>query len=133
MRWILEFRYSLLLSRNGPLLRRHIVGKSTAYNDDIFATLLRFDKNNKNYIENIRQSFLEDYPDDEEFVDRFVTHELKERVIDRARYILTQIEYHITGHTSELSINSTEDVHVCLLYTSPSPRDQRGSRMPSSA
>ena len=31
------------------------------------------------------------------------------------------------------------DVHVlvagsgCLLYTSPSPRDQRGSRMPSSA
>ena len=24
-------------------------------------------------------------------------------------------------------------VHACLLYTSPSPRDQRGSRMPSSA
>ena len=23
--------------------------------------------------------------------------------------------------------------HACLLYTSPSPRDQRGSRMPSSA
>ena len=26
-----------------------------------------------------------------------------------------------------------KDVHPCLLYTSPSPRDQRGSRMPSSA
>ena len=25
------------------------------------------------------------------------------------------------------------NVRVCLLYTSPSPRDQRGSRMPSSA
>ena len=24
-------------------------------------------------------------------------------------------------------------VSICLLYTSPSPRDQRGSRMPSSA
>ena len=24
-------------------------------------------------------------------------------------------------------------LHSCLLYTSPSPRDQRGSRMPSSA
>ena len=24
-------------------------------------------------------------------------------------------------------------IHICLLYTSPSPRDQRGSRMPSSA
>ena len=28
---------------------------------------------------------------------------------------------------------STEEEGVCLLYTSPSPRDQRGSRMPSSA
>jgi len=26
-----------------------------------------------------------------------------------------------------------EDYKICLLYTSPSPRDQRGSRMPSSA
>ena len=26
-----------------------------------------------------------------------------------------------------------EDYTICLLYTSPSPRDQRGSRMPSSA
>ena len=25
------------------------------------------------------------------------------------------------------------DPSICLLYTSPSPRDQRGSRMPSSA
>ena len=25
------------------------------------------------------------------------------------------------------------DITLCLLYTSPSPRDQRGSRMPSSA
>ena len=25
------------------------------------------------------------------------------------------------------------EIHACLLYTSPSPRDQRGSRMPSSA
>ena len=25
------------------------------------------------------------------------------------------------------------DLHFCLLYTSPSPRDQRGARMPSSA
>ena len=26
-----------------------------------------------------------------------------------------------------------KQIRVCLLYTSPSPRDQRGSRMPSSA
>ena len=29
--------------------------------------------------------------------------------------------------------NVTGILHICLLYTSPSPRDQRGSRMPSSA
>ena len=28
---------------------------------------------------------------------------------------------------------NSADVESCLLYTSPSPRDQRGSRMPSSA
>ena len=26
-----------------------------------------------------------------------------------------------------------EEARICLLYTSPSPRDKRGSRMPSSA
>ena len=30
-------------------------------------------------------------------------------------------------------LEAREDLNDCLLYTSPSPRDQRGSRMPSSA
>ena len=30
-------------------------------------------------------------------------------------------------------LDPTEITDTCLLYTSPSPRDQRGSRMPSSA
>ena len=33
----------------------------------------------------------------------------------------------------ELSYGEDDVIKVCLLYTSPSPRDQRGSRMPSSA
>ena len=32
-----------------------------------------------------------------------------------------------------LLVSSLSKLNVCLLYTSPSPRDQRGSRMPSSA
>ena len=31
------------------------------------------------------------------------------------------------------SMDKTDQARACLLYTSPSPRDQRGSRMPSSA
>ena len=33
----------------------------------------------------------------------------------------------------EVVDNSIDEALACLLYTSPSPRDQRGSRMPSSA
>ena len=32
-----------------------------------------------------------------------------------------------------ISVVNDEVIECCLLYTSPSPRDQRGSRMPSSA
>lgn len=93
------------------MLRRHMTGKSTAYNDDIFARLLRIDFDEK-HPSTIKSILTEDYPNDEEFSDRFTTHELKQRVINRARYILTKIEYHKTGNTKEFSINSPEDVHV---------------------
>ena len=37
------------------------------------------------------------------------------------------------GSLKALDQNPIDDAWYCLLYTSPSPRDQRGSRMPSSA
>ena len=37
------------------------------------------------------------------------------------------------GAGLNITVFFDEKVHSCLLYTSPSPRDQRGSRMPSSA
>ena len=40
-----------------------------------------------------------------------------------------QLSKFLTG----LQIILTEGVYVCLLYTSPSPRDRQKSRMPSSA
>ena len=48
-------------------------------------------------------------------------------------------EDHFTAEEiyKELVLNNYDvglaTVYSCLLYTSPSPRDQRGSRMPSSA
>ena len=38
-----------------------------------------------------------------------------------------------TGVFTALEIAGTATVRACLLYTSPSPRDKRQSRMPSSA
>ena len=38
------------------------------------------------------------------------------------------------GQTGPYASSAGHDInYICLLYTSPSPRDQRGSRMPSSA
>ena len=37
------------------------------------------------------------------------------------------------AHGTTVVINALMERKGCLLYTSPSPRDQRGSRMPSSA
>ena len=37
-----------------------------------------------------------------------------------------------SGHELQVAVY-TSLICICLLYTSPSPRDQRGSRMPSSA
>ena len=42
---------------------------------------------------------------------------------------ITNINYII----GRLENKNKADLKTCLLYTSPSPRDQRGSRMPSSA
>ena len=35
--------------------------------------------------------------------------------------------------TVKNTLSAIDYFKICLLYTSPSPRDQRGSRMPSSA
>ena len=43
-------------------------------------------------------------------------------IVDKFNRLPDDIEWHMIGHLQN-----------CLLYTSPSPRDQRGSRMPSSA
>ena len=48
------------------------------------------------------------------------------------------IKIYLNGEALDLATckkveNFRRELNICLLYTSPSPRDQRGSRMPSSA
>ena len=45
---------------------------------------------------------------------------------------VTTVSGFLEGEDSLATLNAFKDMG-CLLYTSPSPRDQRGSRMPSSA
>ena len=50
-----------------------------------------------------------------------------------------EIDPILVGETDDIEIGSVESfehediTYACLLYTSPSPRDKRQSRMPSSA
>ena len=47
---------------------------------------------------------------------------------------MKQVEAELNDRIDEVrSTSNTAGLDPCLLYTSPSPRDQRGSRMPSSA
>ena len=49
-----------------------------------------------------------------------------EELMDNPTFVTKSIEKNLTDLWDKMS-------NGCLLYTSPSPRDQRGSRMPSSA
>ena len=78
-----------------------------------------FFKNNHNRVQvdnqlGLYNSLTEMYPDKSELVDVFKASGFKYMIID----------------FNTVTIDKTDN---CLLYTSPSPRDQRGSRMPSSA
>ena len=46
-------------------------------------------------------------------------------------HVLASADKNVTDKITEP--DSSQTAQACLLYTSPSPRDQRGSRMPSSA
>ena len=51
----------------------------------------------------------------------------------RREHIKDMITSATRGLMSSLVQKMMQNYENCLLYTSPSPRDQRGSRMPSSA
>ena len=62
--------------------------------------------------------------------------EVLQRQIDETRTRVRVLEERILDTKGQLaqSVARNEKLtYTCLLYTSPSPRDQRGSRMPSSA
>ena len=59
---------------------------------------------------------------------------LFQRLMFASRRALLDCVRRIDDQDDELVTMVTDRIYgVCLLYTSPSPRDQRGSRMPSSA
>ena len=57
----------------------------------------------------------------------------KLRKLKNANELFQEIQPEISSHTNFQMAAVSLQLTVCLLYTSPSPRDKRQSRMPSSA
>ena len=59
---------------------------------------------------------------------------MKQKLLERFPDTLSDSLSPVPMHTANGNMHINMDqAATCLLYTSPSPRDQRGSRMPSSA
>ena len=58
---------------------------------------------------------------------------LTSRVPAEYRDLVQQLRQYASGDFVDFSGVEIDDANFCLLYTSPSPRDKRQSRMPSSA
>ena len=60
-------------------------------------------------------------------------HDLTQAQVAAVIGTTQQVYYRYEKGINELPLHHLQTLCACLLYTSPSPRDQRGSRMPSSA
>ena len=76
------------------------------------------------------------------YLEKYITEDRKATFKDvlskRTRHFTVVLENVFQPHNASAVVRSCDifgiqDVYTCLLYTSPSPRDKRQSRMPSSA
>ena len=54
-------------------------------------------------------------------------------ILERVRLHGDSALLELTNQYDDRQVESAEQLEICLLYTSPSPRDRQKSRMPSSA
>jgi hypothetical protein len=91
------------------MLRRHICEARTSEHDGIFAKLANHSIDSPtNVIEFLR----EHTPSDERFKESFPISDFDGRLVNRARYILEEIELYKRGNTGEIHINTSIEVHL---------------------
>lgn len=91
------------------ILRRQVCEYRTGELDDIFPKLCRFSK--KDIVENIRKELFDHLPDDEEFKEKFSLFNNKGSE-ERAKYILSKIEYKMESDSKEIDIRGGKEVHL---------------------
>ena len=97
--------------------------------DDEQEKFLKFMADDVDRLDGLISHLLDARTMEENIADKdFVTLQLDQLIRDCAETVCTR--YRVPPETISLDLKPAK---FCLLYTSPSPRDQRGSRMPSSA
>ena len=92
------------------VLRRHICSRQTGVLDDVFSDLVNcLDKDDIK--KEVKERLVRDIPGDEEFEINFTRADFK-RSINRAKYVLEQVEYNMHETEGEFSINSGAEVHL---------------------
>ena len=61
-----------------------------------------------------------------------LTYATQSAGVKNIAYVVNGVNYYCDAQDVK-EVSTCDNLMICLLYTSPSPRDQRGSRMPSSA
>jgi uncharacterized protein with ParB-like and HNH nuclease domain len=92
------------------MLRRNISEYRTAELDDIFSNLTSIE--DTNIVEKVKDTLIHHLPGDKEFEAKITEHDFRGLGENRAKYMLEQIEYYITGNTDEKYIGGGEDVHL---------------------
>ena len=93
------------------MLRRHICEKRTGELDDIFSKTMKIIEST-DIVGDLRKQLAPDVPSDEAFKNSFPLHVFKGKLIDRAKYVPEQIEYHVNGNTGELIVASSSEVEL---------------------
>lgn len=92
------------------MLRRNIAEYRTAELDDIFSNLTLV--NDENIVETVKAILKDHLPSDIEFREKLIEHDFRGLTENRAKYILEQLEYYLTGDTKEKYIGDAIDVHL---------------------
>ena len=93
------------------MLRRHICEMRTSEHDDIFAKML-YVLDSDEIIDAVKKHLVEHFPTDEDFRISFPKHSFYGRLIDRAKYVLEQIEYFEQGNIGELIVAGPSEVQL---------------------
>ena len=91
------------------ILRRQVCEYRTSELDDIFPKLCRLAK--KDLLNRVEEELASHLPGDKEFEEKFSSFNNK-GAEERAKHILSKIEYYIQGDTKEMDIKGGAEVHL---------------------